>query len=129
MNATYMKCVDNHVYFKGSLSETYEPDLIIGKVYRVAPPLPNDNPMMIRIFDGSYGQPGSEIGYLYPRDYFEPIDLLQINGHADKSVSVHLPEVLAGILHAEAIMAETSVSALLRRWIVERLALPEAVKQ
>ena len=129
MNATYMKCVDNRVYFKGALGETYEPDLIIGKVYRVAPPLPNDNSIMVRIFDGSYGQPGSEIGYLYPRDYFEPVDLTQINGHVDKAVTMHLPEALAGILHAEAIMAEKSVSALLRSWVEERLDLPETVKQ
>lgn len=125
----YAKCVNNQTYFKDDLARTFEPDLFIGKIYRVAPPLPNDNPMMIRIFDGSYGQAGSEIGYLYPRDYFEPVDLTQINGHADKAVTTHLPEALAGILHAEAIMAEKSVSALLREWVEERLDLPEAVKE
>lgn len=125
----YAKCVNNQTYFKDDLAHTFEPDLFVGKIYRVAPPLPNDNPMMIRIYDGSYGQAGSEIGYLYPRDYFEPVDLTQINGHADKSVTMHLPEALAGILHAEAIMAEKSVSALLRTWVEERLDLPEAVKQ
>lgn len=125
----YAKCVNNQTYFKDDLAHTFEPDLFVGKVYRVAPPLPNDNPMMIRIYDGSYGQPGSEIGYLYPRDYFELVDLTQINGYADKAVTMHLPEVLAGILHAEAIMAEKSVSALLRAWVEERLDLPEAIKQ
>jgi len=120
----YVECVDNQVYFKGSWGQTYEPDLIIGKVYRVAPPLKNDQPFLIRIFDGSYGQAGSEIGYLYPRDYFEPIELDLTHDPADKTVTVHLPEALAGILHAEAIMARTSVSALLRSWIEERLDLP-----
>lgn len=123
----YMKCVDNRVYFNGDWGEDYGPDLIIGKVYRVAPPLPNDDASMIRIFDGSYGQAGSEIGYLYPRGYFEPIDLDQLNGYADKAVTMHVPEALAGILHAEAIMAQKSVSALLREWVEERLDLPEKV--
>lgn len=123
----YMKCVDNKIYFKGDWGEDYGPDLIIGKVYRVAPPLPNDDPSMIRIFDGSYGQAGSEIGYLYPRDYFEPIDIEELSGHANKSVTMHVPEALAGILHAEAIMAQKSVSALLREWVEERLDLPEKV--
>ncbi len=121
----YAKCINNQTYFKDDLAHTFEPDLFIGKVYRVAPPLSNDDPSMIRIFDGSYGQAGSEIGYLYPRDYFELVDLNASNGHADKSVTVHLPEAIAGILHAEAIMAEKSVSALIRDWIDERLDLPE----
>lgn len=121
----YARCINNQVYFKGDWGDTYYPDLIIGKVYRVAPPLSNDDPSMIRIFDGSYGQAGSEIGYLYPRDYFELIDLNAIHGYADRAITVHLPEALAGILHAEAIMAEKSVSALIRDWIDERLDLPE----
>jgi len=45
------------------------------------------------------------------------------------TIRVYLPEALAGILHAEAMMTEKSISALLRQWIVERLALPEAIKQ
>jgi hypothetical protein len=120
----YAKCVNNQTYFKDDLAHTFEPDLFIGKVYRVAPPLKNDHPSMIRIFDGSYGQAGSEIGYLYPRDYFEPVELDLSNRPVDKAVTVHLPEALAGILHAEAIMAQKPVSALVREWIEERLDLP-----
>lgn len=56
----YVKCLNNQTYFKNDLAETFEPHLLVGKVYRVAPPLPNDDPAMIRIFDGSYGEPGSE---------------------------------------------------------------------
>jgi hypothetical protein len=120
----YARCINNQTYFKDDIADTFEPDLFVGKVYRVAPPLDNDHPSMIRIFDGSYGQAGSEIGYLYPRDYFEPMDLDLQNGHADRAVTVHLPEALAGVLHAEAIMAQTSVSALVRAWIEERLHVP-----
>ena len=123
----YMKCIDNKVYFKGDWGDDYGPDLIIGKVYCVAPPLPNDHPSMVRIFDGSYGQAGSEIGYLYPRAYFEPLELDQLHSRADKTVTMHVPDALAGILHAEAIMAQKSVSALLREWIEERLDLPEKI--
>lgn len=122
----YVKCIDNKVYFKGSWGEDYMPDLMIGKVYRVAPPLANDHPSMIRIFDGSYGQAGSEIGYLYPRDYFEPVDLDFRYGQADRSITVHLPEALAGVLHAEAIMTQKSVSAMVRTWIEDHLDLPES---
>jgi hypothetical protein len=122
----YVRCVNNKVYFKGNWGETYDPDLIIGKVYRVAPPLANDHPSMLRVFDGSYGQAGSEIGYLYPRDYFVPVDLNFENSYADRSITVHVPEALAGILHAEAIMAEKSISALVREWLAERLDLPVA---
>lgn len=125
----YVRCLNNQTYFEDDLADTFAPDLLVGKVYRVAPPLPNDDPSLIRIYDGSYGEAGSEIGYLYPRSYFEPIDAQLSNGHrhAEKSVTVYLPETLAGILHAEAIMHETSVSALVRVWIEERLDLPEAV--
>jgi hypothetical protein len=125
MMSKYAKCVDNQTYFKDDLAQTFEPDLYVGKVYRVAPPLSNDHPSMIRIYDGSYGQAGSEIGYLYPREYFEPLELNLSTSHADKSLSIHLPEAMAGILHAEAIMAQTSVSSLVRAWIEERLDLPE----
>lgn len=84
--------------------------------------------MMIRILDGSYGQAGSEIGYLYPRDYFEPVDVSQVNDHVSKTISMHVSETRAGILHAEAIVAQKSVSALPREWTEERLDLPEAIK-
>ena len=121
----YVKCVYNEVYFKGDWGGTYEPDLIVGKVYPVAPPLPNDDPFMLRVYDGSYGQAGSEIGYLYPRDYFEPV---YPNGQqATESITVHLDEYTKGVLHAQAILAQKSVSALVRQWIEERLNEPERV--
>jgi hypothetical protein len=37
---------------------------------------------------------------------------------------VHLDPYLKGVLHAEAIAAKKSISALLREWIDERLDLP-----
>ena len=43
----------------------------------------------------------------------------------ERSVTVHLPEVLAGVLPAEALTEQISVSALMRAWIEERLDLTE----
>lgn len=55
------------------------------------------------------------------------IDSDQLKGHADKTVTLHVSEALAGILHAEAMMAQKSVSALLREWVEERFDLPVKV--
>jgi len=61
-----------------------------------------------------------------PADASQPVDLDFRQGHADRAITVHLPEVLAGVLHAEAIMTQTSVSALVRAWIEDHLDLPES---
>lgn len=31
----YAKCINNETYFEGDLADTFEPELIIGKVYKV----------------------------------------------------------------------------------------------
>ena len=73
---------------------------------------------MIRVIDGS-GE-----AYLYPQDYFEMIDGNGVNGKGSSSVTIHLPNLLKGILQAEAVAANKSMSALVRQWIEERLDLP-----
>ena len=30
---------------------------------------------MIRVIDESFGEPGSEQGYMFPLNYFEPLDM------------------------------------------------------
>jgi hypothetical protein len=115
----YVTCLNNQTLAIDESADTYGAELIIGQVYKVATPEPNDGPHRLRIIDGS----GED--YLYPATYFEP---LTPNGsHIDESVTVHLPAYIKGILHAEAIAAHTTVSALLRDWIDERLDLPEPV--
>ncbi len=47
----------------------YEVDLIVGKLYRLVKPKRNDRPSDIRVLDES----GED--YLYPRDWFVPVDL------------------------------------------------------
>lgn len=79
---------------------------------------------MIRVIDETYGEPGSEIGYLYAADRFEPVELSPAGGHPHDSLTIHLPASLKGVLYAEAILAQKSMSALVRPWIKERLDLP-----
>jgi len=112
----YVKCVNNQTLSLDDPIDTYAPELIIGQVYKVAPPEPNDGPDRLRVIDGS----GED--YLYPADYFEPLHWIGID--KSESITVHLDPALKGILHAEAIAAHKSVSALVRTWIDERLDLP-----
>ncbi len=117
----YAKCVNNKTYFEGDLVDTFEPELIIGKVYKVRPVSSSERKGgMIRVIDGS-GE-----AYLYPQDYFEFIDYNGANGKGTSSITVHLPNLLKGVLHAEAVAANKSISALVRQWIEERLDLPSS---
>jgi hypothetical protein len=47
----------------------YEADLIVGKIYRVLKPQAKDGPAAVRVVDES----GED--YLYPREWFVPVDL------------------------------------------------------
>ncbi len=115
----YVKCINNETYFEGDLADTFEPELMVGKVYKLQPVSSSEyKGPMISVIDSS-GE-----AYLYPKSYFEPIDYKQINGHATNSLTVHLPNMLKGILHAEALAAHKSMSGLVREWIEERLDLP-----
>ena len=97
------------------LGENYAPHLLLGHVYEAIPPEENDGEML-RVIDGS----GED--YIYPPEYFEPF--LPGSGEGSDSLTVHLDPYLKGILHAEAIAARKSISALVREWIDERLDLP-----
>lgn len=47
------------------------------------------------------------------------------NGTYFQQFTLRLDEITKGVLHAEAVAAKKSISALLREWIDERLDLPE----
>lgn len=113
----YVVCIQNQTLALDEPTDTYGAELIVGQVYKVVPPDPNDDPHQLRIIDGS----GED--YLYPADYFKP--LVPNGNYASESVTVHLPPHVKGILHAEAVAAHKSVSSLLRDWIDERIDLPE----
>lgn len=117
---SYVKCVNN---------EGYEVSLRKGKIYRRSFREPALSPTMSRVIDETYGEPGSAIGYLYAAERFEPVDLPLDNGQPDDVLTIHLPTALKGILYAESIVAQKSMSALVRQWIEERLDLPEPAVQ
>ncbi len=123
---SYVKCINNQPYMQlpGQPPQT-EPllDLMMGNVYKVIPDPAAERHGMIRVIDESYGEPGSESGYLYPAEYFEPF-LPNGQSASNSSVTIHLDEYMKGVLHAEAVAADKPISALLRMWIEERLDLP-----
>ena len=100
--------------------------LTVGKVYKVISDPVAERHGMIRIVDESFGEPGSENGYLYPADYFEPF--LPSTDSSRCSLTIFLDEYVKGVLHAEAVASNKSGSALMRDWVEERLDLPRREK-
>jgi len=122
----YVRCIKNKPYLQPQDEPIQEEPLTgitIGCTYKVLPPERNDPADMLRIVDETFGEPGSESGYLYPGNYFEPFEPTRESRLVD-SVTIHLDPYSKGVLHAEAMAANTSVSALLRQWIDERLDAP-----
>jgi len=81
----YVRCLNNKrfLFFKGEPRRDEElVSLVVGKVYKLAPPEPNDGELL-RVIDES----GED--YLYPASYFEP--LLINDEPATDSVTTHLP--------------------------------------
>jgi hypothetical protein len=102
----YVRCLNN---------QGYEASLTVGKVYKILPTSERDT---LRVIDNE----GED--YLYDKGRFEP--LLLNEDRTPEALTVHLDNVTKGILHAEALAAQKSISALLREWIDERLDLPVA---
>lgn len=126
---SYVKCIKNEPYIQvpGQPAQV-EPlfGLIVGKVYKIIPDRIAEKHGLIRVIDESFGEPGSENGYLYPADYFEPF-LPPKNVQPVSPMTVYLDEYLKGVLHAEAVASDKSISALIREWLEERLDLPTPV--
>jgi hypothetical protein len=123
---SYVKCVKNEPYIQVPDQPSQEEALFgltIGKVYKAIPDRVAEKQGMIRVIDESYGEAGSEHGYLYPADYFEPF-LMPKDSSTASPTTIYLDEYMKGILHAEAIAADKSISALVREWLEERLDLP-----
>jgi hypothetical protein len=57
------------------ISDHSPESLIIGRVYRVLPDEDAVQHNLIRVIDETWGEPGSEDGYLYPASMFAPIEL------------------------------------------------------
>jgi hypothetical protein len=115
----YVRCINNKGFIhdqNGQLFDETIADLQPGQIYKVAPPMENDGERL-RIIDAS----GED--YLYPAAYFEPF-IPEKQSSYSRPVTVYLDEFARGVLHAEALAARKSASALLREWIDERLDLP-----
>ncbi len=65
---TYVICLDN---------QANPESLIIGKVYLSLPDSNADKAGLVRVIDESFGEPGSESGYLYPEKMFAAVSLPQ----------------------------------------------------
>ncbi|MFZ1466978.1 MAG: hypothetical protein WAV60_23300, partial [Anaerolineae bacterium] len=115
----YVRCVKNETFIYDQDGKPFDDvldDLQVGQVYRLAPPVENDG-AMLRVVDES----GED--YLYPTDYFERFEQGD-NGDHPNAITIYVSDFMKGILHAEAVAARKSFSALLREWVDERLDLP-----
>ncbi len=124
----YARCICNQPYLHSPDQPMQEEPLFgltVGKVYKVVSDPAAEQHGMTRIIDESFGEPGSEDGYLYPSDYFEPF--LPDEHLCRTSLTIYLDEYVKGVLHAEAVASNKSVSALMRDWVEERLDLPYSV--
>lgn len=122
---SYAMCICNQPYLHPPDQPVQEEPLFgltVGKVYKVISDPTAEQHGMTRIIDESFGEPGSEDGYLYPSDYFEPF--LPDEQFSRTSLTIYLDEYVKGVLHAEAVASNKSVSALMRDWVEERLDLP-----
>lgn len=106
----YVRCINNR---------GYEVSLTAGAIYKVLPT--ESDAASLRVIDNE----GED--YLYDIGRFEPVTYQGELLDASDVVTIHLDPVLKGIVRAEALAAQKSVSALLREWIDERLDLPAEV--
>ena len=103
----YVRCINN----TGN-----EVSLTVGQVYKTLPPSPLESDEgLLRVIDNE----GED--YLYSQGQFEQV---AFHGRPDDAITVHIDPAIKGILHAEALAAHKSISALVREWIDERLDLP-----
>jgi hypothetical protein len=120
----YVCCVKNEAYIHGPdapATATAFADLTIGAVYKVLPTTLHERDMgLLRIVDNA----GED--YLYPASYFQNLDENTVPAMWDSTptaLTIHLDACTKAILRAEALTAHTSMGALVRQWIKERLEL------
>ncbi|MFN8439953.1 MAG: hypothetical protein U0175_04240 [Caldilineaceae bacterium] len=129
LQSQYVRCIENRQFIRqqGEIKPPNEAiyGLTVGKVYKRIPDSKTERHGMIRVIDESFGEPGSEKGYMFPADYFEPLDMSETKL---EEVLIRVPSYIRDVLHAEAVASDKSISALVRDWIDERLDLPESEK-
>jgi Ribbon-helix-helix protein, copG family len=116
----YVRCVNNKAYVHVPDEAVHGPlaDLTLGAVYKALPtPQTEREAGLLRIIDNS----GED--YLYPANYFQPLDRAADWESGHTALTIHLDPRTKAILRAEALAAHTSMGALVRQWIEERLEL------
>ena len=83
----YVRCIDN---------TDYEVSLSIGQVYKTIPD--NSDQVSLRVIDNE----GED--YLYDASRFESVEFS--GDPSEAAITVHLPQYLKGVLHAEALAAK-----------------------
>jgi hypothetical protein len=117
---TYVRCVNNKAYirFKNKpASDEVLVDLTVGNVYKVLPDAEAERSGSIRVIDNS----GED--YLYPAEYFEPIDWTRASSDGWDSLTLHIDGLTKAVLRAEALAEGMSMSSLVREWIGKHLDL------
>lgn len=110
----YARCLDNR---------GYEISLKTGEVYRV---LDRDTASAntVVILDETYGEPGSDEGYIFDRGRFQFLDEQDLQAKKANAVTTYIDELTWIFLRDEAHRQNKSIAALLREWVEERLDLP-----
>jgi hypothetical protein len=103
--SNYVTCIDNSGYLAS---------LTVGAVYKVLPAGELEEGSL-RVVDDS----GED--YLYDPRRFEVLALA--NGEPVRATTLRLPAWMHGVLHAEALSSQKTVSTLLRELIAERFDL------
>lgn len=111
---TYARSIDN---------TGYEVSLKAREVYRVLD-RPTASANTVVVLDETFGEPGSEQGYIFDRRRFQFIEQHDLQARKATAVTTHLDELTWLYLRDEAHRQNKSVSTLRREWLEERLDLP-----
>lgn len=119
---SYVRCINNQGFI-GKNGQRLDDEIIgltVGRVYKALPTETEAQAHgMIRVIDESAED------YLYPAAYFESVELGNGRRKSD-AITAHLPDWMAGVLYAEAVAEDKTISALVREMIAERYDLPVA---
>ena len=99
----YVRCVNNKAYVHVPDEAVNGPlaDLTLGAVYKALPtPQPEQDAGLLRIIDNS----GED--YLYPANYFQPLDWAADWESGHTTLTIHLDPRTKAILRAEALRSE-----------------------
>ena len=117
---SYVRCISNKgfIWQNGQRLDEEIIGLTVGRIYKALPTEAEAQAHgMIRVVDESAED------YLYPVSYFEPVELGN-GSRQTEAITAYLPDWMAGVVYAEAVAEDKSISALLREMIADRYDLP-----